>query len=86
MQDGKDVCFVGKFTRVVSSLVSFDENIKLEISFPIRFANAVDFMKMKGTYNKENLIRFVNDSELDDHQKRTWINSVNEMFEDIVSG
>ncbi len=82
MEDGEKQCFVGKFTRVVSSLVSFDENIKLEISFPIRFGNAVDYFKMKGRYNKENLIRFVNDSELEDHEKRTWINSIDEMFEE----
>lgn len=82
MQDGEQQCFVGKFTRVVSSLVSFDENIKLEISFPIRFGNAVDYFKAKGQYNRENLIRFVDDSELEAHEKRTWINSINEMFED----
>lgn len=82
MDDGEKQCFVGKFTRVVSSLVSFDENIKLEISFPIRFGNAVDYFKMKGQYKKENLIRFVNDSELEDHEKRTWIHSIDEMFEE----
>ena len=82
MEDGEKVCFVGKFTRVVSSLVSFDENIKLEISFPIRFGNAVDYFKAKGKYTKENLITFVNNSELEDHEKRTWNQSINEMFED----
>jgi hypothetical protein len=82
MDDGKDMCFVGKFTRVVSSLVSFDENIKLEISFPIRFGNAVDYFKAKGQYNRQNLIRFVDDSELEAHEKRTWIQSINDMFED----
>jgi hypothetical protein len=82
MEDGEKQCFVGKFTRVVSTLVSFDENIKLEISFPIRFGNAVDYFKTKGQYNQENLIRFVNDSELEDHEKRTWINSIHEMFEE----
>jgi Leucine-rich repeat (LRR) protein len=82
MEDGKDMCFVGKFTRVVSSLVSFDENIKLEISFPIRFGNAVDYFKIKGQYTRANLSRFVEDSELEPHEKRTWIKSINEMFED----
>jgi hypothetical protein len=82
MEDGKDMCFVGKFTRVVSALVSFDENIKLEISFPIRFGNAVDYFKAKGQYTRENLSRFVEDSELEPHEKRTWIYSINEMFED----
>jgi hypothetical protein len=84
MLDGQDVCFVGKFTRVVSSLVSFDENIKLEISFPIRFGNAVDYFKAKGEYNRDNLIRFVEESELEPHEKRTWIQSINDMFEDEV--
>jgi len=82
MEDGEKVCFVGKFTRVVSSLVSFDENIKLEISFPVRFGNAVDYFKMKGEYTKQNLIRFVDDSELADHEKRTWIQSIDDMFEE----
>ncbi len=82
MEDGQKQCFVGKFTRVVSTLVSFDENIKLEISFPIRFGNAVDYFKTKNQYNKNNLIRFVNDSELEDHEKRIWTNSIDEMFEE----
>jgi hypothetical protein len=82
MEDGEKMCFVGKFTRVVSSLVSFDENIQLEISFPIRFGNAVDYLKTKGMYTKENLIRFVNDSELEDNEKRNWIKSIDDMFEE----
>jgi len=82
MQDGYDHCFVGKFTRVVSSLVSFDNGIQLEISFPIRFGNAIDFMKKKGTYNKENLIKFVEDSELSDNEKRTWNNNINDIFDE----
>ena len=82
MQDGEKICFVGKFTRVVSTLVSFDPNIKLEISFPVRFANAVDYMKFKNTYTKENLIRFVQDSELESKEKQTWIDNIHEMFDD----
>jgi len=81
MLDGEDVCFVGKYTRVVSSLVSFDKNIKLEISFPIRFGNAVDFFKKNGTYTKKNLIRFVNDSELGPNDKHIWIENINNSFE-----
>lgn len=85
MEDGEKMCFVGKFTRVVSSLVSFDENIQLEISFPVRFGNAVDYFKAKGTYTKENLIRFVNDSELEDNEKHTWIKSIDDMFEEEMA-
>lgn len=81
IEDGEKHCFVGKFTRVVSSLVSFDENIKIEISFPIRFANFVDLMKKNNTYTKDNFNRFINDSELEDNEKNKWLDSVNEMFE-----
>ncbi len=83
MEDGVGVCFVGKFTRVISSLVSFDDKVKLEISFSVRFGNAVDYFKSKNSYNKENLIRFVNDSELNNADKHTWIEGINEMFDEV---
>jgi hypothetical protein len=61
-------------------LVSFDKNIKIEISFPDRFANAVEYFRKNDILNKENLIRFVKDSELEETEKKHWINSINEMF------
>ncbi len=83
MSEGKDVCFVGKYTRIINTLSSFDENIEQDIPFSEKFS--IELTKLKAKYiNNNDIIRditeFVKNSNISEEDKTVWINAVNEEF------
>jgi hypothetical protein len=68
------------YTRIVSTLVAFDPNIKMEVSFAVRFSNIVDLYKKNGNFNRESLTEFVKGSELSTDEQKVWISAIEDLL------
>lgn len=83
MSEGKDVCFVGKYTRIINTLSSFDENIEQDIPFSEKFS--IELTKLKAKYVNNNYIirditEFVKNSNISEEDRTVWIDAIKEEF------
>ncbi len=83
MSEGKDVCFVGRYTRIINTLSSFDENIEQDIPFSEKFS--IELTKLKAKYTRnDDIIRdikeFVKKSSVSEEDKIVWTNAIEEYF------
>ena len=79
--DGESMCFTGKFTRLVNTLVDFDENIRLDISQNEQISVIILNEKQKlNPYDKETHINAVrtllNELNIDEKIQDEWINEI----------
>lgn len=77
LSDGINTCFVGKYTRVINTLSTFDDNIEQDIPFSEKFIMKLNQLKDIIDKKKE-MIDFINDSNLDNDEKLVWIDAVDE--------
>lgn len=81
MSEGKYVCFVGKYTRIINTLSSFDENIEQDTPFSEKFSTELTKLKVKYTNNSDiirDITEFVNNSNISEEDKTVWIEAVKE--------
>ena len=79
--DGESMCFTGKFTRLVNTLVGFDENVRLDISQNEQISAIIINEKDKlNPYDKETHINAVrtlfNELNIDEKTQDEWINEI----------
>lgn len=81
--DGKGYCFVGKYTRLINTIVAFHEDMVIHIPFSERFSD--ELKKMGGIKNKETrerMEKFVNDSDIATKDKEIWLGAIEEFFDE----
>ena len=81
VKDGESMCFTGKFTRLVNTLVGFDDNIRLDISQNEQISAIILNEKDKlNPYDKEKHINAVktllNELNIDKKTQDEWINEI----------
>lgn len=86
MIDGYKMCFVGKYTRVVNSLASFDNNIEIMgLTVQVLIQNKIEMLqKMRDVPTDklcEELIDYMNKNEVSKEEQKPWIDAFKEYFE-----
>lgn len=84
--DGKWYCFVGKYTRLINTIVAFHKNMAIHIPFSEKFSNELN--KMGGVKNEkslEHMEKFVKDSGIKLEDKEIWLNAIKEFFEEELN-
>ena len=82
MKDGKNYCFVGKYTRLVNTLSSFVENVAAEIPIKTKISNKVVILKNKGLSNEELLNQmkeFMDELEISEEEQEPWLDAILEL-------
>jgi len=79
IDDGKLTCFVGKYTRLLNTIYSFDLGVKNKLAFNDLFNNEIERLR-KSKLTTEQLQKsakvFINDSEETLDEKKIWLDAI----------
>lgn len=82
MEDGREYCFVGKFSRVVNTLTSFVDEITNDISVNDKISNKIIELQDKNITKeeiKEIITKFMDHLDLEEHEQEPWLDAIDEM-------
>ncbi len=85
LEDGEKYCFVGKYTRVLNSMTSFDDNIVIDfISNNEKISNEYSFLKTKGL-DRETMVtkmtKYMDSIGIIKDEQGPWIDAVNDEYD-----
>lgn len=83
MKDGKDYCFVGKYTRIVNSMTSFDDHILInDISNNEKISNKITYLKSKKIPQNEiiqELKIYMVSLKISEEEQNVWIDALEDL-------
>jgi len=78
LENGRCKCFTGRVTRIVNTLVGFDENITIGISDNEQIMNIYDVLLKQGKLSKETFREALTEREYDEDIIVTWVDAIDE--------
>lgn len=84
MKDGKLYCFVGKYTRVINSLSTFDSNIMInDITTEDKIRNKIEQLKAKEITCEEikkELKEYMDELKVPDTNQQPWLDALDDLY------
>ena len=78
LENGRCKCFTGRITRIVNSLVGFDENITIGISDNEQIMNVYDVLLKQGKLTKDNFKNELKERGYTEEIINTWTEAIDE--------